>query len=141
MTGARLSLTPQTVNERTDDLAEVHDEYLASDDEDSGTTPPPADVESADLTDDEIIQYAKNGENSEKFERLWQGDTSGYPSHSEADLTLCNNLAFWTGGDMHQIERLFYQSGLVRDKWRNREDYRERTIQKAIQDCPSYYDR
>ena len=57
-----------------------------------------------------------------------RGEIAGYPSHSEADLALCNLLAFWTGGDPARMERLFAQSGLVRAKWRNRPDYRERTI-------------
>lgn len=78
-------------------------------------------------------------ENGAKFDRLWNGDTTEYASHSEADQALCNLLAFWTGGDPHRVERLFYESGLVRDKWRDREDYRDRTIRKAIQDCPAYY--
>lgn len=92
------------------------------------------------LSDEELLERARNAANGEKFERLWNGDISGYPSHSEADQALCNLLAFWTGGDAQQIETLFGQSGLVRKKWRHRADYRERTIRNAIQSCSAFYD-
>ncbi len=39
-----------------------------------------------------------------------------YTSQSEADLALCNFLAFWTGGDAARIDRLFRRSGLYRPK-------------------------
>lgn len=68
------------------------------------------------------------------------GDTSGHPSHSEADQALCNFLAFWTGGDERQMERLFDQSGLVREKWRNQADYRERTIREAVKGTTDFYE-
>ena len=81
-----------------------------------------------------------NAANGDKFRRLWAGDTAGYPSHSEADQALCNLLAFWTGGDPQRMEELFGRSGLARDKWWERPDYRERTIQTAIEDCAAFYE-
>ena len=60
--------------------------------------------------------------------------------HSRADLALCGKLAFWTGGDRQRIERLFSQSGLGRrEKWK-RDDYRDRTITKALSDQTEFYD-
>lgn len=138
VTGHHLDLTPATVNERTDAIDAVHDAYLAEPDDGPGPAEAPAGDDTP-LTDGEVIERASNAENGDKFLRLWMGDTSGYPSHSEADQALCNMLAFWTGGDPDRIEQLFSQSGLVRDKWRERPDYRERTIEKAIQDCSCYY--
>jgi putative DNA primase/helicase len=74
---------------------------------------------------------AKNGA---AVRRLWEGDTSAYPSPSEADLALCGRLAFWTGGNASRIDALFRQSGLYReDKWHDRDDYREPTIAKALE--------
>jgi predicted P-loop ATPase len=68
-----------------------------------------------------------------KFERLWSGDTSGYNNDdSAADLALCNKLAFYFGHDHGVIDRLFRQSGLNREKWEKRADYRQQTIDKAI---------
>jgi putative DNA primase/helicase len=83
------------------------------------------------LTDSDIIQKALNS-NDAKFYQLWGGDISGYTSHSEADQALCNKLAFWTGKDSTAIDTLFRQSGLNREKWERREDYRNKTIQNAI---------
>jgi hypothetical protein len=35
-------------------------------------------------------------------------------------------LLFWTNGEIPRADALFRQSGLCRDKWLNREDYRAR---------------
>jgi hypothetical protein len=50
---------------------------------------------------------------------------------SSADQALLMHLAFWTGKDCDRMERLFSVSGLVRDKWVTREDYRRRSIINA----------
>jgi hypothetical protein len=71
-------------------------------------------------------------EKDEKFGRLWSGDISGYNSNSEADLALCEKLAYYSDGNPVEVERLFGESGLVRDKWMNRPEYRKQTIEKAI---------
>ncbi|MFP4001907.1 MAG: hypothetical protein ACLFU5_08415 [Thermoplasmata archaeon] len=86
-----------------------------------------------DMDDKELLERAFNSENGDKFKRLWEGDISDYPSHSEADLALLSMLAFWTHCDRFRMEKLFEKSGLVRDKWREREDYREITIEKAVE--------
>lgn len=71
-----------------------------------------------------------------RFDSLFAGDWSsaGYGSQSEADLALCLILAFWTSCDSDQIDRIFRSSGLYRDKW-DRDDYRNTTIQNAIDQC------
>jgi putative DNA primase/helicase len=69
------------------------------------------------LSDKSVIEKALKSANGERFKALWQGDTSGYASASEADLALCGMLAFWCGRDIGQMDRLFRQSGLMRDKW------------------------
>lgn len=84
------------------------------------------------LNDQELIDKASAANDDAKFRRLWAGDHSDYTSQSEADLALCCKLAFWTGNDAARIDSLFRQSGLMRDKW-EREDYRRRTIDKAIE--------
>jgi hypothetical protein len=96
------------------------------------------------LLDEEIIEKASAAENSEKFLRLWAGDTTGYEhddneGHSEADLALCAMLAFWTGPDPDRIHRLFRQSGLYRRKW-ERADYRQRTIARALDGKTEFYE-
>lgn len=52
--------------------------------------------------------------------------------HSSADAALCQHLAFWTGRDMARMARLFERSALYREKWATREDYRVRTLTRAI---------
>jgi hypothetical protein len=46
-------------------------------------------------------------------------------------------LRFWTGGDKARAFALFSQSGLSREKWTSREDYRERTW-AAVSDGDTY---
>ena len=60
-------------------------------------------------------------------------------NHSAADQALCNHLAFWTGKDCERIERLFSVSGLNRDKWESREEYRVSTILGALAVCDKVY--
>lgn len=69
------------------------------------------------LSDEEVIVKAFSAHNGEKFRLLWSGDITGYRSHSEADAALLAILAFWCGGDQEQMDRLFRQSCLMRDKW------------------------
>jgi putative DNA primase/helicase len=73
------------------------------------------------------------------FSRLWKGDTSGNNNDdSAADLALCNKIAFYFGRDFDLINRLFRQSGLMRDKW-ERQNYRVWTINKAIDGTDETY--
>lgn len=91
-----------------------------------------------------IIQTAKNAKNGERFSRLWEGDISGYPSHSEADQALCNILAFYTIKDPQAMDQLFRMSGLMRPKWDEKHGgctYGEATIRKAIADTQEVYQR
>jgi len=103
----------------------------------------PRPAAAADLTDSELIDKAAAASNGELFMKLWSGDISGYPSHSEADQALCNILAFWTGRDQARIDALFRQSGLMRDKWNRKQSgttYGAITAGKAAADCRAVYD-
>ena len=81
------------------------------------------------LPNPELIEKAKGAKNGAKFSRLWAGDTSDYPSPSEADLALLAMLLYWTDGDEDRARLLFEQSGLVREKWTERADYRRRCFE------------
>ena len=83
------------------------------------------------LSDNEIIERASSSRYGDTFRKLMSGDISGYPSHSEADLKLCQTLAFWSDRDFDTIERIFTSSGLCREKWIKRPRYREQTITRA----------
>lgn len=92
---------------------------------------------SLDMSDAHIIEKAKgNPKTGHLFSLLWAGDYSSvYESHSEADLVLCTLLAFWCDRDYRRIDNIFRSSGLYREKWEKREDYRTRTIDRAISGC------
>lgn len=81
------------------------------------------------------------GADEEKLTEAFPSDDSPQSwDNSSADLALCTHLAFWTGKDCERIERIFDQSRLgERAKWREREDYRERTILKATASCEKVY--
>jgi len=134
VTGHHVEDTPQQVKERPDELATVYELVFGKDDP-SETLPAP--TVPNDVSDHALIQKAK--ESNDSFARLWNGDPSAYPSRSEADLALCNHLAFWTGRDARRMDALVRQSGLMREKW-ERDDYREPTIEKAIANCDDVYE-
>ncbi|HEX4772236.1 MAG TPA: hypothetical protein VH351_15475 [Bryobacteraceae bacterium] len=73
------------------------------------------------LSDPELIDRASDARNGARFKRLWAGDTSDYANdHSRADLALCRMLAFWCRGEADRMDKLFRQSGLMREKWDRR---------------------
>jgi len=142
VTGKHMAITPTELQERTAELAELHQRVF-------GDISVPAKCQELsvcntdnllDLDDQELLERAFNANNGEKLRALWHGDTSGYQSQSEADLALCRLLAFWCGNDPARIERMFSQSALgQREKWRTRPDYRERTIELALRSLHEAY--
>ena len=86
----------------------------------------------------EIIEKITASKQSSVFHTLYyEGNTTAYPSHSEADLALTSILCWWCQGDRMEAEKLFAGSQLVRPKWENRQDYRDGLWLKA--DTGSYY--
>ncbi|QIB75403.1 hypothetical protein G3I44_14530 [Halogeometricum borinquense] len=140
VTGDRVPDTEPDVQNRPAQLKDVHKEYVA-DDEDEIPNRTPTPTEELDLEDEELIDKARNAENGDKFEELWNGNIAGYGNdHSRADQAMCNMLAFWTQCDEQWMDDLFRQSGLCRDKWVKRADYRNRTIDNAVSNCSDVYD-
>lgn len=86
-----------------------------------------------DLSDKEIKEIAKDPSRDGKLHKLWDGEWESLDlqdnSHSGADMSLACKLAFWTGGDPEQIDRLFRESDLYREKW---DRVGKDTIEKAI---------
>lgn len=98
---------------------------------------PRAPVQPVDLDDAELLDRMFSAKNGHQVHALWNGDAGD--DHSAADYRLCCSLAFWTGGDAARMDRMFRQSGLMRPKW-ERSDYRNRTINAAIDATPEFYD-
>lgn len=136
VTGHRVEGTPNAVMDRQQEILAFHESVFGKQKPPAKKQPPTQQATGL-LSDDDIIARAKPGKD-EVLARLWTGDISGYPSQSEADQALCNKLAFYTGKDPEQMDRLFRQSGLYRQKW-EREDYRNRTIENAINDTKEVY--
>ena len=155
VTGDHVEKTPRRVARRQDALEAIHRGYVAETKPDApssngvagealgdeGATVVSSEESSGsamDLEDEAVLEKAKAAANGSKFERLWNGNTEGYESHSEADMALCCLLAFWTGGDATQMDRLFRESGLYRRKWdevhyADGSTYGEKTVERAIE--------
>ncbi|EJN57314.1 phage NrS-1 polymerase family protein [Halogranum rubrum] len=150
VTGDRVTGTPTAVSQRQDALEVIHHEYIAEEsiqatDSPTRVTQRDGPTSSTSLDDDTLLEKASSASNGEKFDRLWNGSTSGYDSNSEADMALCCMLAFWSGGDAAQIDQLFRQSGLIREKWdevhyADGSTYGEKTIERAIERTSEFYE-
>ncbi len=127
VTGNRLENYPAELNECTDALRGVFSRFVDKS---------PA---------NDILSLIAKSKDAEKFQRLYSGQwQNDYPSQSEADLALCNKLAFWTGKDAGQMDALFRQSGLMRSKWDEKHfgdgrTYGQSVIEKAVNDCREVY--
>ena len=82
------------------------------------------------MTNDQILEIASRASNGAKIQKLLNGDTSDYPSGSEADQALVAFLAFYTQ-DLGQITNIISQTPLWDKKWQ-RHDYQMRTINPII---------
>ncbi|MBN1975953.1 MAG: DNA primase [Anaerolineae bacterium] len=142
ITGNHVPGTPATIEDRQAELEALHARLFPAPEMPKTPRRP---VEPVNVDDAELIRKASNANgNGAKFSRLWAGDASGYDSQSEADLALCNVLVFWTGGDPDRVDRLFRQSGLMRDKWdkghySDGRTYGQATIDKALGDATEFY--
>ncbi|MBU4311126.1 MAG: hypothetical protein KJ706_00190 [Candidatus Omnitrophica bacterium] len=127
VTGSRLADYPGEITECMDGFKTIFSRFV-----DKGAV-------------DDILALIAKSQDAEKVQRLYSGQwQNDYPSQSEADLALCNKLAFWTGKDSGLMDSLFRQSGLMRPKWDEKHfgdgrTYGESVIEKAINDCRDVY--
>jgi putative DNA primase/helicase len=138
-----------TIYERTEQLAIVHQKYINVQKSSKSVSKSNENVHKGNnsvfgMSDDELIKKAMSSKNGNRFESLYRGDWNGlYASPSEADMALCNMLAFWTGRDADAMDRIFRMSALFRDKWDERRPggtYGSMTIQEAIDKCDEVYE-
>ncbi len=133
--------------DRTKEALQIYSEYLAKTEkkkpaqraENSPHVSKPKVSKPEDMSDSELWERMFNAPNGRYIQALYYGDISGYGSQSEADLALCNHLAFWTGNDGRRMDMMFRESGLMRDKWDEQHGemtYGEMTIAEAIRGTP-----
>jgi putative DNA primase/helicase len=146
VTGMRLTDMPPDVQLRQDELDAVYRQVFGDDglDRTPAATPSTKTAPVTSLSDDEIVRLASSQRRSgAKFATLWAGNwNSHFNSASEADSSVVFTLAFYTK-DAAQIDRLFRQSGLMREKWdelHGGETYGESTIAKALERVTRQYE-
>lgn len=122
------------IEEQSDALADVLEKYMRKSEKAKSHVSAPDSY----LSVKSVLERACTSKQGEKFKALWKGVVPEGKSHSEADAALCAMLAFWCGGDTEQMDRLFRQSALMRDKW-EREDYRTAALTKAVAICSEFY--
>jgi hypothetical protein len=140
----------------TEQLATIITQFFApqtSVDEFAGWTTEPVANWSGPEDDDELIKKAcASGQRSAAkafggvdqgvtFNDLWTANAgplgAKWPhthrpfDNSQADQSLANHLAYWTGKDCERMERLMRRSALFREKWDAHKTYLTNTILKA----------
>jgi hypothetical protein len=147
VTGRHLEGTPTQIHRRDEALASLYAEMfdgpgrparagrklaLASV---TAVRPSGGDVVHDDL---EILQAASR---LAGFDALYRGDSTGYPSRSEADLAIMNHLAYLCGpGREAQVIRIYRGSTLGRRRKADRQDYVDRTAARAYRNRTDYFD-
>lgn len=141
MTGKKLETAPDTISEDDGTLIWIHEKFIRPSRKiykKKSTVP-------ITLSDEELLDKATKSDDGDSFTMLWEGKwQDSFPSQSEADMSLCRKLAFWSGKDREQMDRLFRQSKLYREKWDVKHHasgatYGEETIARAMEMTETVY--
>ena len=139
ITGNHLEGTPITIEPRQEVIDALHKQYFSKEKVVEIPSHPPA----VSLSEPELIRIAKKSKQGAQFKRLLEGDWEGaYESQSQADQAFANMLAFWTGKNEAQMDLIFRNSGLFRNKWdemHGAQTYGQMTITKAIADTRNVF--
>ena len=133
VTGNRIEGSPNTINGAQEKIDFFYNKWISP-----VKKLPEKKKKSPELSDEAVLNKCKIEANADKFNSLYTGNIKGFPSQSEADLSLCSKMAFYTQ-DKKQLNKLFCGSELYREKW-NREDYGAKTLEKAISGLTEVYD-
>ena len=87
------------------------------------------------MEDHELLEKAFSARNGDTVRRLYNGEDLRH-NHSNSDMSLMNYLAFYSGGNVEQMTRIFATSGLYRSE--KHASYYEHTAIKAAKDTPHY---
>ena len=134
VTGDRLPESETDLTDLTPRLLSLCDRYLPGIKSKEASVPMTEDV----WTDREVLDSIRQSpSHAFIFEDLWNGDLAKHNGdHSSADAALVERLLFFSGGNELQVDRLFRQSALMRDKWdemRGNKTYGELTIGRIKQ--------
>lgn len=127
VTGQHIPGAPTNIEDRQ---AELEAWYVETFPPKVKAQPKPHSAEPVEASDEEVLEMLRRSKYGPEFERLWQGEWSGYKSQSEADMRLMGMLAFATGGDEARMRSLFEASRLYRPE--KGDGYLDRTIARAV---------
>ena len=140
------AITDYGITDCTDSIKALHEKYIGGGSAPVTKKPFAVTSSSGSIPNGsigELLEKARRSKQGGIFSDLMAGNFENhYKSHSEADIALCNMLAFWLGRDESAIDSAFRSSGLMRDKWDRKQSgstYGALTIQKAIADCTAVY--
>lgn len=122
-----------TIEERQDALDWLHEEYFLK--PEAAARPMAGHGPAASMEDAALLDKARNSANGAKFRALYDDGAYIGMGDSEATASLCFMLAFWTGNDAAQMDRLIRRSALMREKWdskRGVSTWGAQEIEKAI---------
>lgn len=125
------------VYDRTDELAEVFEQYFDDSDIQGRVNLAEFEKDEIKLSNDALWDRMFRSKNGDEIRSLYNGSLIN-DDHSASDLALCNYLAFWTGNSATRMDSMFRETSLIRDKWDvihfsdTNETYGERTIGVAI---------
>lgn len=130
------------VYDRTDELAEVFEQYFDDSDIQGRVNLAEFEKDEIKISNEALWERMFRSKNGDKIRSLFNGNLINN-DHSGSDQALCNHLAFWTGKSAPRMDSMFRESSLIRDKWDvihfsdTNETYGERTIAEAISSTPT----
>lgn len=139
VTGDRLPESAADLTDLTPRLAALGEKYFPAANHSKPSSALPEDT----WSDREVLDSIRQSpSHAFIFEDLWNGDLTRYKGdHSSADAALVERLLFFSGGNEQQVDRLFRQSGLMRDKWdemRGTKTYGDLTIGRLKQQMTNF---
>ena len=144
VTGKQLAGSLDDIAKDDGALAWIHENYIRKQKKKKAKKKKSTGVP-VEMTDEELIEKAKASEDGDAFAALLEGNWQGaFQSQSEADMAFCRKLAFWSGKNREQMERIFRSSGLYRQKWDEKHTaagatYGEETLGKAVESTENVY--
>ncbi len=124
------------VMERTDELRVLFQKYFSEKEKKVQSYKKPAINSTQNLSNAELWERMFRSSNGLAIRSLFDGQLIN-GDHSSTDIALCNHLAFWTNKNAFQMDSMFRESSLIREKWYKQHSsdgrtYGEMTIENAI---------